>query len=217
MVWWHILLIVICSYLSGNISVSRIIAKSKHDDITKRGSGNPGSTNVLRSYGLKWGILNLVLDMLKAIIPCLIVLLVSNNIMLVYIAGLSVTIGHVFPIVFKFKGGKGIATLIGVFSVTNPIATLIVFFVAFLLFLVCKYMSVASFLCITVLCITEGFKAKTLTTPDRWVVLIILFVIAVLTFWSHRSNIKRLILGKENKIDLFNKTKKDIKNNTVQK
>lgn len=217
MVWWHILLIVICSYLSGNISVSRIIAKSKHDDITKRGSGNPGSTNVLRSYGLKWGILNLVLDMLKAIIPCLIVLLVSNNIMLVYIAGLSVTIGHVFPIVFKFKGGKGIATLIGVFSVTNPIATLIVFFVAFLLFLVCKYMSVASFLCITVLCITEGFKAKTLLAPDRWVVLIILFVIAVLTFWSHRSNIKRLILGKENKIDLFNKTKKDIKNNTVQK
>ncbi len=217
MVWWHILLIVICSYLSGNISVSRIIAKSKHDDITKRGSGNPGSTNVLRSYGLKWGILNLVLDMLKAIIPCLIVLLVTNNIMLVYIAGLSVTIGHVFPIVFKFKGGKGIATLIGVFSVTNPIATLIVFFVAFLLFLVCKYMSVASFLCITVLCITEGFKAKTLLAPDRWVVLIILFVIAVLTFWSHRSNIKRLILGKENKIDLFNKTKKDIKNNTVQK
>ncbi len=217
MVWWHILLIVICSYLSGNISVSRIIAKSKHDDITKRGSGNPGSTNVLRSYGLKWGILNLVLDMLKAIIPCLIVLLVTNNIMLVYIAGLSVTIGHVFPIVFKFKGGKGIATLIGVFSVTNPIATLIVFFVAFLLFLVCKYMSVASFLCITVLCITEGFKAKTLLAPNRWVVLIILFVIAVLTFWSHRSNIKRLILGKENKIDLFNKTKKDIKNNTVQK
>lgn len=217
MVWWHILLIVLCSYLAGNISVSRIIAKSKNDDITKHGSGNPGSTNVLRSYGLKWGIFNLILDMLKAIIPCVIVLFTTNSTMLVYVAGISVMLGHVFPVVFKFKGGKGIATMMGVFLVTNPIATVIVFFVAFLLFLACKYMSVASFLCVTALTVIEGFYAKSLPNPDKLVVSLILFSIFVLTFWAHRTNIKRLLVGKESKIDLLSKTNKKIKNNTVGK
>lgn len=217
MIWWNYLLIIVCSYLAGNISVSRIIAKSKNDDITKHGSGNPGSTNVLRTYGVKWGVFNLILDMLKAIIPCVIVLFTTGSTMLVYIAGFSVMVGHVFPVVFKFKGGKGIATMMGVFLVTNPIATAIVFFVAFLLFLACKYMSVASFLCVTALTTIEGFKVKSLLAPDKWVICALLFSIFVLTFWAHRKNIKRLILGKESKIDLIASAKKKIKNNSVGK
>ena len=215
MVWWHIVLIVLCSYLMGNISVSRFIARSKNQDITKLGSGNPGSTNVLRNYGLKFGILNLCLDILKGVIPCLIVWLTTYNIVYLYIAGVSVMLGHMFPVVFKFKGGKGIATMLGVFAVANPLATVIVIACAAVCWLIFKYGSLSSFLCVTILTVVEGLHAKALDNPQRLIVSLLLFSIFILTWWAHRANIKRLILGKESKVDLIASAKKKIKNNMV--
>ena len=217
MVWWHILIIVICSYFVGNISVSRFIAKSQNQDITKLGSGNAGSTNVLRNFGLKLGVLNLCLDILKGVIPCLVVWLVTKNIVYLYISGISVMIGHIFPVVFKFKGGKGIATMLGVFAVANPLATIIVIACALVCWLLFKYGSLASFLCVTVLTVVEGLKAHTLPNPQNLIVSILLFCIFLLTWFAHRSNIKRLILGKENKVDIIASAKKKIKSNTVGK
>jgi glycerol-3-phosphate acyltransferase PlsY len=217
MVWWHIVLIVVCSYLCGNISFSRIIAKTQHQDITKLGSGNPGSTNVMRNYGLKFGVLNLALDIIKAVVPCLTVYLTTGSIVYLYIAGLSVMLGHVFPVFFRFKGGKGIASMLGVFMVADPVATCIVMVCAFFCWLIFKYGSVSSFLCITALTVTEGIKAKVLPSPDRQIVCVILFVIFCLTWWAHRTNIKRLLLGKESKVDIIASAKKKIKNNTVGK
>lgn len=217
MVWWQILLISICSYFVGNISVSRFIASSQKQDITKLGSGNPGSTNVLRNFGLKLGLINLSLDILKGVIPCLVVWFLTENIAYLYISGISVMLGHMFPVIFKFKGGKGIATMLGVFAVANPLATLIVILCAAATWLLFKYGSLASFVCVTALTVIEGFHAKSLAAPYDFIVSMLLFAIFVLTWWAHRSNIQRLILGKESKVDLIASAKKKIKNNTVGK
>ena len=84
MIWWQVLIVVFVSYLCGNISFARIISKSKQQDITKLGSGNPGMTNTLRNFGVKWGALNLLLDMLKAFIPL--------SLFVIYTSGISSTL-----------------------------------------------------------------------------------------------------------------------------
>lgn len=218
-VWWHILLIVVCSYFVGNISFSRIIAHSKKQDITKLGSGNAGSTNVLRNFGLFYGVLNLILDILKGFLPALLAYHLSgHNLIYLYTAGLSVIIGHNYPVIFKFKGGKGIASMLGVFLAADPIATLIVIGCALVVWLIFQYGSVASFICVTILTVIEGIKAQqNIETPARYVICLLLFVIFCLTWWAHRSNIERLLLGKENKVSLIKKTKKKIKADRKQK
>jgi glycerol-3-phosphate acyltransferase PlsY len=112
-------LLIIGSYFIGNISFAIIISKKKNGDITKVGSGNPGTMNMLRTYGFKLGFLTLVLDTLKGAIPSLIGLLIFGKVGL-YTAGLSAILGHIFPVVRKFKGGKGIACTLGVFLVADP-------------------------------------------------------------------------------------------------
>lgn len=211
-VWWQLLLVIVISYLFGNVTFARIIAKCKHKDITKLGSGNPGSTNTLRNFGLKLGILNLVLDLLKGFIPSIVTFyLFWQNYAYLYIAGISTIVGHIYPVIFKFKGGKGIATMMGVFLAANPIATLITIVVAALVWLCFQYGSVASFLCVTVLSCIEGVVHKNLPMEQYQLICLLLFAIFLLTWWAHRKNIERLLLGNENKVSLTKRTKKNIK------
>jgi glycerol-3-phosphate acyltransferase PlsY len=217
MIWWQVLLVVIISYFCGNISFARIISMSKNDDITKLGSGNPGSTNILRNYGFKFGVLNLFLDMLKAYIPCMIAFYVfGHSYVMLYIAGISCMLGHIYPIVYGFKGGKGIATMMGMFFASNPIATLIVLVIGAIVWVVFEYGSVVSFLCITSLTVIEGIRARmNLGITDRKIVCLILFAIFIFTWYAHRKNIERLLLGKESKASLIKKTKKKLKTKKV--
>ena len=121
-IWWHVIVTVWISYFCGNISFARMIARTKHDDITKMGSGNPGSTNTLRQYGFKLGALNLLLDMLKCFIPCLAAYYIfDKSYLMLYIAGVSCIVGHIYPIIWGFKGGKGVATIMGLFFAANHI------------------------------------------------------------------------------------------------
>lgn len=214
MIWWHIVLVVLISYMFGNISFARIISNLKHNDITKLGSGNPGSTNMLRNFGLKIGLINLALDMLKGFVPAFITSLVFKDYpIMLYISGLSVIFGHVYPVVYKFKGGKGIATMIGFFFACDWLVTLIVVVVAAISWLIFQYGSVASFICVTVLTVWEGIKAKAnLPLSDSKVVCILLFCVFLLTWYAHRGNIERLLFGKESKVSLIKSTKKNIKN-----
>jgi len=216
MLWWEILIIVIVSYFVGNISFSRFLAGRKKKDITKLGSGNAGSTNILRNFGLVYGIINLVLDILKGFIPAILAYYIfgRNNVYL-YIAGISVMIGHIYPVVFKFKGGKGIASMLGVFLAADPIVTLIVIVIALICWLLFKYGSVASFVCVTSLTVYEGIKAKTLS--EGKIICVLLFVIFCLTWYAHRSNIERLLCGKESKVSLIKSTKKKMKEDKKQK
>ena len=129
-----ILLVVltICSYLFGNTNWALIISKSKKTDIRTIGSGNPGTLNMSRTFGLKTGLLTFFLDVLKGAIPTLIAFFVfngkvfSNSSFLIsdfaiYLCGLFVVLGHIYPVFLKFKGGKGIASTIGVLIVCESV------------------------------------------------------------------------------------------------
>lgn len=212
MVWWEILVICIISYFMGNISFSRFLAKTKKKDITKLGSGNAGSTNILRNFGFGFGILNLVLDILKGFLPAFLAWIIfDKNLVYLYIAGISVMVGHIYPVIFKFKGGKGIASMLGVFLAADPIVTLIVIAIAAVCWLLFQYGSVASFTCVTALTVIEGLKAKTLGGVEAKIICLLLFIIFCLTWYAHRSNIERLLCGRESKVSLIKSTKKKIK------
>ena len=218
MVWWHVVLVVIISYFVGNISISRILAGTKKQDITKLGSGNPGMTNTLRNYGAKWGALNLVLDMLKAFIPALSCFYIfGNSYLMLYVAGISSILGHMFPIVYKFKGGKGVSSTMGMFLAANPIATLICLLVGAVIWIIFEYGAVVSFLLMTSLTVIEGIRIRAiLPLMDRKIICLILFFLFILTWYAHRKNIERLLLGKENKASIIKKTKKKLKSSKVK-
>ena len=107
MIYVEYVLLMLFGYFVGNISWARIISKAKHDDITKHGSGNPGSTNMLRTYGAKIGFLTLFLDVVKGAIPALAGLLLFkytglNQDIGLYVGGLSVILGHMFPVIYNY-------------------------------------------------------------------------------------------------------------------
>lgn len=218
MVWWQVLLAVVVSYFCGNISFARIISRSKNQDITKLGSGNPGMTNTLRNFGFKYGALNLILDMLKSFLPALLCYYIfGKSYVMLYIAGISSIFGHMFPIVYGFKGGKGVSSTMGMFLAANPLATAICLVIGAIVWLIFEYGSVVSFLVMTSLTVIEGVRAKiNLPEADRKIVCLILFILFLLTWYAHRKNIERLLLGKENKASIIKKTKKKLKSSKVK-
>ena len=204
------ILLVLGAYLLGSINFARILSKKvMHSDITKSGSGNPGTMNMLRTYGFKAGALTLVLDALKGSIPALIGYFLfggdgsSSAYIGLYVGGLGAVIGHCFPIFYKFKGGKGVACVLGVFAVARPIAVLIFFVIAFIYLCIFDYASIASFIFITALTIIEAFRFR-----GNMTLALLLFVLFFLTFFMHRQNIFRLLIGKENKVNLVGSLKK---------
>lgn len=222
MEWYFALILgieVIISYFVGNISFARIISKHKHGDITKVGSGNPGSTNMLRIYGAKTGFLTLFLDIIKGVIPSLMGFLtfyytMGNSWQLIglYSCGLATVVGHMFPVVYKFKGGKGVATTLGVFAVADPLIMLIVFAGAFVYVLFFEYVSVASLLIVTAMSIVEVYKIPDdATSGVALAIRLLIFVMFTLVWFAHRANIQRLLVGKENKANLKKALKKILK------
>lgn len=205
---YYIILAVVC-YFIGNITWARVVAKTKHDDITKHGSGNPGTLNSWRFYGFWPGVITFVLDMLKGLVSALAGYLIFkycglNGEIALYVGGFACVLGHIFPVVFKFKGGKGIATSIGVFFVANWWVTLICFVAMIVSMLFIKYASICTLLEIIVLSIVE----ICLVNPANWVNYILICGILFLVLFAHRANIKRLFTGKENKTELLAMLKK---------
>ena len=214
MIWWHIVLIILISYAFGNVSIARIISSKMNADITKMGSGNPGTTNVLRNFGFKIGLINFILDILKGFVPVLLTIVIFDNMIMTYISGVTVIVGHIYPVAYKFKGGKGIATMLGVFFASNPLVTAIVVTVAAICWLLFQYGSMASFICVTFLTVFEGIVAKNnLPLQESRTVCLLLFSIFLLTWFAHRKNIERLLVGKESKVDLIKSVKKKYKQN----
>lgn len=195
----------IVSYLVGNFSSARLVAKFKHDDITKHGSGNPGTLNTWRAFGFWAGILTFVLDMLKGLLPTLIAYFGFKYVngcsseVAVYVAGFSVVLGHIFPVFYGFKGGKGIATSIGVFLVANWWVSLIAFALMIVGMLFVKYASIFTIGYVVAMSIVE----ICLTNPINWLNYIFISGILALVLYAHRANIKRLIQCKENKTELL--------------
>lgn len=202
--------LIICGYLLGNISPAKIISRFKKDDITKHGSGNPGTMNMLRTFGFKQGIITLFFDALKGAIPALMGYLMFGgdptseySYVGLYIGGMSAVMGHCFPIFYKFKGGKGVATMLGMFAVAEPYWAIVAFVVCFLYLVIFDYGALTSFLFITALTVIEGYKFH-----DNITITIILFILYFLMWFMHRGNITRLLIGKENKVNFLDKLKK---------
>lgn len=202
-------LLVIGGYFLGNISGAKVISRLRHDDITKHGSGNPGSMNMLRTFGFKWGVITLIFDAIKGAIPSLIGFYIfggdfsAQSYIGLYVGGLSAVIGHCFPVLYKFKGGKGVACMLGMFAVAEPYWALIMFGICFVYLLIFDYGALTSFLFITALTIVEAYKFK-----GNLVIALLLFVSYFLVWFMHRQNIVRLLIGKENKVNFISKLKK---------
>ena len=191
----ELILVILVSYLLGSIPFGLILTKVfLKKDIREIGSGNIGATNVLRTGNKLIGYLTLILDVLKAVIP---VLYIKFNFPdLVYISSLSAFIGHVFPIWLKFKGGKGVATYVGILFSINYFFGIIFIVSWLIIFFISKYSSLGSILSSLIIPIFIFLNSS----YENQYFFIIMFV---LILYTHRENVKRLINKEESKTKIY--------------
>lgn len=217
----------VIAYLIGSINWALIISRAKRSDIRQLGSGNPGTLNMSRNFGFKFGLLTFFLDVCKGALPTLISFFVFGDELLansefyvrdfaVYLCGLCVVLGHIYPIYFKFKGGKGIASTIGVFLVAESVhgigwaAVAIMALVAAAVFIyLTEFGAMGSFIAITPPAISGSIRlfldygnsgAKTPsagTVAFHIVSNMLIFAICFFTWFAHRKNIERMLAGDE--------------------
>ena len=193
------LIIIITAYLLGNISTSYIVAKRLAGvDIRTQGSGNAGSTNVLRTLGKKAGALTFIGDVLKGLIAVLIARFIAYGANLddttcAYLAVVAVVLGHNYPVFLGFKGGKGVATSLGSMLGMNPLVALLCLGFFIIIVAITKYVSLGSMLGIglspVIMMINHNTKG----------VLVTLFL-TISVVITHKENIKRLLNGTERKL-----------------
>jgi len=196
-VYFYFILLIIFGYLLGSIPWGFLFSKLKGIDIRKVGSGATGTTNVIRALGIKWGLLVAILDFLKGVIPTYLaikLLIVDWQIVLVVI---TPVLGHIFPAWLKFKGGKGVATTLGVlFVLLDWKILLILFFFWLLVIAVFQIMSLTNLLMVSFLPLALWFSSFSLAYLSLG------WVLFALIWWSHRENFKRIKEGIEPKIKL---------------
>ena len=196
---WKIILAGIIGYLLGCIPSGVLISKAYGiRDIRKHGSGNSGTTNVLRTLGWLPSVLTLICDCLKGYVACLIGKhLCGDPAMLV--GGLCAILGHDFPVFMGFKGGKGIATSLGLIIAINPWLALALLVVQIIAVALTRYMSVASLITTVAFPILVGFTER--GRENFPLFLGAACIASALSLFGHRSNIQRLIHGEENRLD----------------
>lgn len=182
------------AYLIGSLSSAVILCKlAGLPDPRTQGSGNPGATNVLRMGSKKLAALVLLIDVLKGLIPVIIGRLMGFDINVLALIALMAFLGHLYPIFFQFKGGKGVATALGAFLALSPMlagAALLTWIVVFML------TRISSLSAIIAAAMTPIYAFWLITAPfAHWVIMFI----ALLLLWRHRSNIQRLLAGQEKK------------------
>lgn len=217
-----LIVLAVASYLFGNINWALIISKFKKSDIRKLGSGNPGTLNMSRNFGLKTGLLVFFLDISKGAICSLVAFFVfrgqvfeNTNFVITdfatYLCGLSAVLGHIFPVFLKFKGGKGIASTIGLFLVCESIhgwqwsAVCIMAIVAALVFIYfTEFGAMGSFIAITPPAISGcirlfyTYAQSSTQIPIMYIVTnMLILCICFFTWFAHRTNIERMLKGEE--------------------
>ena len=209
MYWWLLLLCPL-AYLIGGFNVSKTITKAQHVDLSKVGSGNAGATNVGRAMGFKWFLLVTILECLKcASVSAIGYLFVSfytgaftfyreSHYIVILAMGASAVFGSIFPIWYRFKGGKGLATWMGLSFFLNPLVMLVVAAIYIPLLMVTHIMSLSTVLGVITWAVLSLCVEAPLTVP-----IITLYCVCVaMIVYSHRKNIVRLFTGKENKFIL---------------
>ncbi len=223
MFWWLFLLCPI-AYLIGGFNVAKTVTKIRHVDLSKVGSGNAGATNVGRAMGFKWFLLVTVLECLKCIGVSLIgYLFVSfytgaftyyheSHYIVILAMGLSAIFGSIFPVWYGFKGGKGLATWIGLSFFLNPLVMLVVAAIYIPLLAITRIMSLSTILGV----ITWAGLSLWLEAPLTIPVIVMYCVCVAIILFSHRKNLVRLFTGKENKF-ILKKNKPATTTDTVEK
>lgn len=209
------LIVGIIAYLIGSINFSVLISKKMAGfDVREKGSGNAGTTNMLRSVGKKAAAITLICDILKGVISIVIAIIVGNiakNLdreLLLQIAGIAVVLGHTFPIFFGFKGGKGVATSLGVLLISNWQIGLICLVFAVVLMALTRMVSLGSCAAavlfpVLTLFINQHYTVLTDGKSGR-VYFVYSVILAIIVLYNHRSNIKRILSGTENKLSFKN-------------
>lgn len=201
---WRIILSVAIGYLLGCFSGAEFIGKRfAHINIREYGSGNPGTTNMLRTAGLKYAVPTLVIDVVKAVLASLIGMWLVGGTLGAAIGGYACILGHSFPVFKKFKGGKGVAAFAGVMIVLNPLLGSILLALGLLLNVLVKVYSVVSIFgtLFAAICFTI-FSGGDIPS------IVFMWVMVVQSVIMHRENILRLFKGTESKIDPFGKGEK---------
>ena len=200
----------IIAYLIGSINFSILISKKIAGfDVREMGSGNAGTTNMLRTVGKGAAVLTLILDILKGVLTifstffyrwlCLKIGHVElDESILAQISGIMVILGHTYPIYFGFKGGKGVATALGILLTTNYQIGLICLVFALVLIILTRMVSVGSLGAAILFPVLTLFLKENYIAPGNY--LIYSIIIALIIMFNHRTNIKRLFAGTENKI-----------------
>jgi acyl phosphate:glycerol-3-phosphate acyltransferase len=205
------LLTVISAYLIGSISIGYLFAKwFKGVDIRKMGSGSAGATNISRLMGFKTAVLVLILDALKGYLAVILALFFFQHNLLagewvVLISGVAVIAGHNWPLFFSFKGGRGAATMLGVFLALIPLEALTVFALVIVIIAVTRYVSLGSIIGATAIPITMLITGK----PSEYFYFGL--VIGLVIIFQHRENIKRLLNKQESKLGQKNDSGKQVK------
>ena len=191
--------VAVLAYLLGSLSFAVIVSKAMRlDDPRSYGSGNPGATNVLRSGNKTAAILTLLLDALKGVVAVLVARAVSGRFgfgeTVIALAGLAAFLGHLYPVFFRFEGGKGVATAAGVLLALNPWVGLASLGTWLVIAFVTRYSSLAAL--VTAL-LAPVYTCFLIGDPQ---VVVLVAVMSVLLIWRHRTNIAKLLNGTESKL-----------------
>lgn len=188
-------LLILIAYLFGSLNSAIILCKALSlPDPREQGSGNPGATNVLRFGGKKLAASVLFFDILKGVIPVLIALIIGMEQALIAVVAFAAFIGHLYPLFFKFKGGKGVATAFGVLATMNWMVGLSILLTWLVMALTFRLSSLSA------------LTASLLAPLYAWLFIgddittLITLIMSALLLWRHRSNIRNLLAGKEPKI-----------------
>ncbi len=221
MIYLWLAITAICSYLIGNVNFARIIAdKSQKEDITKKGSFNPGTMNMLRVYGFKTAFFTMIFEFIKGGIPAFIAGFTIGHFypgiyhIAFFTAGLFAVLGQMYPVIYKFKGGKGLAVCAGIFTF-SPLwwLGLILFAINFTILYYTDIASMCTLMFIGEMAIALSlyFGVFHYVDPYSWITIIIIWVMVFFVFLSHKQNLVRLFQGKENKANFAEKFDKMIK------
>ncbi len=198
-------------YLIGSINFSVILSKKMAGfDLREKGSKNAGTTNMLRTVGKKGAAIVLICDILKGVLAILIARLISgdvNQAIACQIAGFAVVLGHTFPIFFEFKGGKGVATSLGILLIVNLKIGLICLFFALALMALTRMVSLGSISAAVLFAILAIFIHDGYIVDYSFSFVIFAILLAAFVIYNHRSNVTRIMNGTENRLD-FSKFKK---------
>lgn len=197
--WWQLALVAVLSYTFGCVNYAVVFSKAfKHCDIRTLGSKNAGTTNMFRVFGLRMGALTFVCDALKGVIPCLLCLVIFKNsgmqLQFAYWAGLFAVVGHVFPVLYRWRGGKGVATSIGVCFAVQPLLSLCCALPAIAIILIFDRMSVMSLLLSVFMIVWHWCVLFDSVQVTGCVFATVTFSIVILAHWQ---NIIRIFSGKE--------------------